>query len=152
MKIRTLIFALIAIFAASSFASAQGAPNTGSLEGTWEVTVVVTAPGFPPFFTALETYGRGGGLITSNNLPPVPRPGHGVWTRIGKNYSATIRFFTFDQNGQQNGSIKVRHTVELQGRDYYEGHGEAQFYDAGGNPTGTFNFVTFGQRLAPEPL
>ncbi len=42
-----------------------------ALEGTWWVNVNFASPppGFGPNFTALETYGRGGGLVTSNNFP-----------------------------------------------------------------------------------
>jgi hypothetical protein len=76
------LFSSLFGFAASVNAASDG-PGNGP-EGTWLVRVSVADPpaGFPVPFDALETYGRGGGLVTSNNNSLIPRPGQGTWTSI----------------------------------------------------------------------
>src|SRR5688500_5581827 len=67
---RFLIFSLTLIFALTLLATRASAANNSSvgLEGTWVVSVQVSdpPPGFPTPFTALGTYSRGGGLVTTN--------------------------------------------------------------------------------------
>jgi len=156
MKIKNIVSALFLIVTAMSFVAIANThvasrDDGAQLEGTWVVTVSTSAPGFPPSFTALETYSRGGGLVTSNNLPPVPRPGQGAWEKNGDAYSVNIMFFTFDAAGAPNGSIRVRHSVSLVGKEEYEGAGVADFYDAGGNLLFSIDFTSTGERMATEP-
>ena len=126
--------------------------GSNALEGTWVVTVNLASPppGFGPSFTALETYNHGGGMVTSNNLPPVPRPGQGAWEKRGNQFAVVIQFFLFDQNGWPAGSVKVRHTITLKGSDEYTGAGLAKFFDLNGNLLTSVPFTTQGRRLAPE--
>ncbi|HXG67395.1 MAG TPA: hypothetical protein VNO70_19985, partial [Blastocatellia bacterium] len=140
----TVIGALTLLIAAGSVRPGLAKSGGGQLEGTWAVTVSFDSPppGFPDAFTALETYSRGGGLITSNNLPVpvVPKVGQGAWEKNGNQYSVAILFFTFDENGVHNGSIHVRHRITLEGKDAYSGEGEAEFRDVNGNPLFTLPF------------
>lgn len=125
--------------------------GANALEGTWVVTVNLAAPppGFGPTFTALETYSRGGGLVTTNNLPPVPRPGQGAWERNGNQFAVAIQFFLFDQNGAPAGSVRVTHNITLQGSDEYSGAGEARFFALDGSLLTSVAFTTEGRRLTP---
>jgi hypothetical protein len=120
-----------------------------ALEGTWIVTVNLVAPppGFSSSFTALETYSRGGGLVTSNNLPPVPRPGQGAWKRNGNRFEVIVRFFLFDQNGAPAGSVIVEHEISLEGKNEYAGAGNARFLDPNGNLLTEVAFTTQGERV-----
>lgn len=77
---------------------AMGADGQGrTIEGTWEVTVNLhvpdstSIPNLPSSFESLETYGRGGGLITSNNMPFLTRVGQGAWDKIGNQYFVKIK-------------------------------------------------------------
>jgi hypothetical protein len=142
------------IIASQMTAQSMAKSDSGSsrIEGTWVVTVNISAPGLPPSFTALETYSRGGGLVTSNNLPPVPRPGQGEWEKNGGQYAVTILFFLFDQTGAPSGGVKVRHSIALDGRDRYTGIGEAEFSDLDGNLLFTVPFTTEARRVEIESL
>lgn len=159
MKIRRIFLAVLIAAVMSSPLTLMGAnpvlagnQNGNRLEGTWVVTVAATAPNFPPSFIALETYSRGGGMVTSNNLPvPVlPKLGQGSWEKDGNQYAVVIQFFTFDENGAPNGSIRVTHTLNLQGKDAYSGVGEAEFRDVNGGTLFTLPFTSEGQRLTEE--
>jgi hypothetical protein len=148
-KAFAMLFVMMIIAAHTMAKSDSGGSR---IEGTWVVTVSLSAPGFPSSFTALETYSRGGGLVTSNNLPPVPRPGQGVWEKKGNQYAVTILFFLFDQNGAPSGGVKVRHSITPDGKDRYTGVGEAEFSDLDGNLLFTVPFTTEAQRLEIESL
>lgn len=137
----------------SAVAAAEPAANRGraaQLEGTWVVTVDLHNP--PPFlpetFSALETYSRGGGLVTGNDMQQ--GPGQGSWEKDGDEYAVSILFFVRDADNATTGSIRVRHRVTLDGADSYTGTGEADLFDAAGVPLGTVPFTTIGQRLAAQ--
>jgi hypothetical protein len=115
------------------------------------VSVADPPAGFPVPFDALETYSRGGGLVTSNNNPLIPRPGHGTWTKDGNEYTATIVFFLFDPAGNPIGTVEVTHRFQIDG-EVYSGTGQAHFKDQEGNPLfpehpQPFTFITRGRRL-----
>ncbi|HSE97160.1 MAG TPA: hypothetical protein VLD57_02745, partial [Blastocatellia bacterium] len=100
--------------------------NGRSIEGSWDVTVNLHDPNLPPSFEALETYDRGGGFITSNNMPFLTRVGQGAWDKIGPHqYFVKIRFYKFDPSGLPSGTITVTHTITLNGKDEYTGVGTA---------------------------
>ena len=144
--------ALLTSVWATAGAQSGASDNSGAapLEGTWTVNVRLNnpPPGLPEQFTALETYSRGGGMVTSNDIPK--GPGQGSWEKNGERYWVTIVFFTFDAGGTRTGSIKVRHSLSLKGKNEYAGHGLAELYDAAGNLLGSVPFDTQGQRLATE--
>jgi hypothetical protein len=160
MSIKRNVFSiavLLAIFSllmmGGSDSALAGGAKSSRLEGTWVVTVnlVNPPPGFPSSFTALETYSSGGGLVTSNNLPPAPRPGQGQWSKgSGQQYSVAIRFFLFDQAGAPAGSINVTHGIDILSKDEYAGIGRADFFGLAGNLFASVPFTTQGQRLQVE--
>lgn len=140
------------VFVAASVNAANEVQGNGP-EGTWLVRVFVSNPpnGFPVPFDALETYGRGGSLVTSNNNPLIPRPGHGTWTKDGNEHAVRIIFFLFDPTGVPVGTVEVTHRFQIDG-ELYRGAGEAQFKDQEGNPLfpehpQPFTFITQGKRL-----
>jgi hypothetical protein len=143
---------LICITLCATAANAQG--GSQGPEGTWKVRVTVedAPPGFPVPFDALETYSRGGGIVTSNNNPLVPRPGQGAWRKIGNDdYAASIIFFFFGPAGTPIGTVEVTHRFRING-DHYGGSGEANFKDLDGGPLfpehpGAFTFITRAQRI-----
>ena len=146
-----VLVAILALLVTSArFTSAQDSSGQ-KIEGSWVVEVVLNNPPpfLPPSFTALETYSRGGGFVTSNNLTAGPRQGQGAWDKEGRQYEVGILFFTFDQNGAQNGSIKVRHSITLNGRDEYSGEGVAEIYDVAENLLASISFTSHGQRITP---
>ena len=150
-----LALGAMALFLQPTMANVSVNPVAGSdgqtLEGSWIVEVSISLPGLPSSFTALETYSRGGGIVTSNDLPvaAVPKPGQGEWEKNGKAYSVVIQFFTFDTTGVASGTIYVSHTITLDGKDSYSGIGQAKFYDLSGNLLLTGGFTTLGKRLSP---
>ena len=139
---------LLALLLTSATAR-PAADGVRGIEGTWVVEVTLQNPpaGFPPSFTALETYGRGGGLVTTNNIPDGPGAGQGAWEKSGDEYAARIMFFTLDPNGVQNGSIKVSHRVSPAGDGTYSGEGLAEFCDTAGNVLFGVPFTSAGRRL-----
>lgn len=144
---------LALVFAALLFSPAKAMQSSGNnhqIEGSWVVTVNLHSPDLPPFFEALETYDRGGGFITSNNMPFLTRVGQGAWVNEGKNYQVKIRFFKFDENGKPTGTIIVSHTITLNGDDEYSGTGMAVFREVDGS-TFSVEFETEGRRLTVEP-
>src|SRR5688572_12249404 len=114
----TALLTLVSINAVAA-PPAVAASTNAQLEGTWVVTVdlITPPPCLPEEFPALETYCRGGGMITSNNM--LQGPGQGSWEKNGNQYAVTILFFTHDAAGAPNGSIRVTHTVNASSRDAY---------------------------------
>ena len=154
---RTLLALLIAALLLSPLQVLATAGEGHTIEGTWEVTIDLDDADLPPdgnfpsSFEALETYSRGGGVMTSNDMPFVTRVGQGAWDKIGNQYFIKIKFFTFDPNGLPAGTITVTHTVVLNGPDLYTGTGRADV--CGPNPTDciTVDFDSVGRRLSPQP-
>lgn len=136
-SLKTQILAAMAIVTSLTFASPSNAfTGSTSPEGTWlvEVRVNDAPPGFPVPFAALETYSRGGGIVTSNNNPLIPRPGQGAWTKSNSDeYAASIIFFFFDPIGTPIGTVEVTHRFTIES-DVYRGTGEAQFRNLLGDP------------------
>ena len=153
--IRTQIVLAIAILT-SLIVAPSGRAVTGKAEpeGTWVVRVRVNdaPPGFPVPFDALETYSRGGGIVTSNNNPLIPRPGQGAWAKTGSDeYTASIIFFFFDPIGAPIGTVEVTHRFTIQDNSY-SGTGEARFKNLNGDPLfpehpGPFTFTTRAERV-----
>ena len=145
------LFSSLFVFAAAVNAADEGQGN--GPEGTWLVRVRVSDPpaGFPVPFDALETYSRGGGLVTTNNNPLIPRPGQGIWTKDGNQHTGRIIFFLFDPTGAPIGIVEVTHRFEIEG-ERFTGVGEAHFKNNEGNPLfpehpQPFTFTTRGRRL-----
>ena len=123
-----------------------------NLEGSWEVTVKLENQTPVPFFETLETYDRGGGLITSNNLPFLTRVGQGAWEKLGnRQYLVKIKFYKFDANGLPSGTITVTHTVTMQDKNEYSGTGTALFCDLDGTTCQAVDFNTEGRRFTAAP-
>ncbi len=158
INLKTKMLVAIAIVTSLMFVSPANA-FTGSTnpEGTWlvEVRVSDAPPGFPVPFTALETYSRSGGIVTSNNNPLIPRPGQGAWTKSGSDgYTASIIFFFFDPIGTPIGTVEVTHRFTIEG-DVYTGTGEAQFKNLNGESLfpehpQPFTFASRGRRVTAE--
>jgi hypothetical protein len=144
---KTLYLPILSLLCMIAMATPAAAGN--NVEGTWVVNVDLNAP--PPFlpesFTALETYCRGGGMTTSNDMTQQLPGGQGSWTRDGGDAEVTILFFTRDANGVANGTIKVRHTVTLIGSDTYSGTGVAEVRNLDGLLLGSVSFTSEGTRL-----
>jgi hypothetical protein len=132
-------------------ATAASAEARKGLEGTWIVAVEIAdpPPGFPAAFTALESYARGGSLVTSNDNPLVSRTGQGAWDRDGNDYVARIVFFVLDESGAPAGTIHVIHRIGLSGSEAYVGAGEAELRDASGATIATLAFTSRGERITP---
>lgn len=147
---RTLLALVITVFLLSPV-QAMSATGENRIEGTWVVRVNLNEANLPPFFTALETYGTGGTFITSNNLPFLTKVGQGTWEKQGQQYAVSIVFFKFDENGLPTGTIKVRHTLTLNGKNEYFGSGTALFCEADGTTCQSVAFDTEGRRLNTQP-
>ncbi len=119
------------------------------LLGTWSVTITPTSPpqGFPPSFLALETYSAGGGMVTSNGLPSVPRPGQGVWAKDGSSYRVSITFQGVDLGMPAAGVAVIDHAFTVSANERYTGAGVARFYDSAGNLLFAINFTSEGRRM-----
>lgn len=127
-----------------------GPPAAQPLEGTWVVAVSVD-PAVPVGdFTALETYSRGGGLVTANDIDRSlgVGVGQGAWERVAPDvYRASILFFLVNPDGSRAGSIAVRHTVRILDSVTYVGEGEATVRAADGTVVTTGPFTSAGRRL-----
>jgi hypothetical protein len=129
------------------------------LEGTWAVTVTPPAGG-PPAYFSLGTYARGGVLITPPDPsvgPGVTSTGQGKWERTGDNqFVSTHVAFTYDAGGHITGTIRIKASYQLTGKDSFEGSGQLQFCDASLNncftPPGCPALATLrGERIHAEP-
>ena len=147
----TLVAALaLGLSLASSPARAEACASP-QLEGTWvvEVSVPQPPPGFPAAFTALETYSRGCGLVTSNDISPLRALGQGTWAQEGgKRIAAAIVFHAFGPGSEPAGTIVVSHSIRLQKGGVYSGEGRAEFLAPDGSSLGTLDFTSSGERLS----
>ncbi|MEW6213050.1 MAG: hypothetical protein AB1631_32305 [Acidobacteriota bacterium] len=148
---RTLLALVITALLLSPMQAMSAGADSRTIEGIWEVTVNLNDPNLPPSFEALETYSRGGGFITSNNMPFLTRVGQGAWEKVGNQYFVKIKFFKFDENGLHSGTITVTHTVTLNGKDEYTGAGTAVLCGPDGTTCLSVDFDTVGRRLTAEP-
>lgn len=149
-KAFAVVVFVVSLFVFAAAPRAMAAPASPALESTWVVDVIVD-PSLPTGnFVALETYNRGGGLVTTNNIPRAAGidVGHGAWERIGPNaYQVSIMFFVFNSDGSRAGSIEVSHVVTLVGADEYIGEGQASLRGTNGAVLATGAFRTTGRRL-----
>ena len=134
--------------------------NSDAMLGTWIVQVSLdpntVPPGTPLNFTALQTYGAGGGFVESNNGPNSGGPGgQGNFTRTGHHqFAATQVRLEFDAAHNFTGSNKVRSNLTLNKRgDEFTGSHQVDIYLADGtllpfHPAGT----SHGVRMPIEPL
>jgi hypothetical protein len=143
---RVLRILVIATLLLSPLQSVGVAAQSRTIEGSWEVTVNLHEPTLPPSFEALETYSRGGGFTTSNNMPFLTRVGQGSWQKYGDSNYVKIKFFKFDENGLPSGTITVTHTVTLTGDDEYFGTGTAVFRELNGSSF-SVDFDSEGRRI-----
>ena len=151
MIVKRIAVSTFLVVTLAALVPAAGAQSRKGLEGTWLVTVEVAdpPPGFPAAFTALESYARGGSLVTSNDNPLVSRTGQGAWDRDGNDFVAKIVFFVLDESEAPAGTIHVVHRIGLAGSETYAGEGEAELRDASGAPIATLAFTSRGERLTP---
>ena len=117
----------------ASVAAQAVATNALRLEGTWLITVTPPAGG-PPQYISLGSYMSGGVLITAPDPsvgPGVTSPGQGTWIRTGGNeFASTHVAFTYDSAGHITGTIRIKATYQLNGKDTFDGSGQLQFCDA----------------------
>lgn len=120
-------------------------------EGSWMVTVTITAGTPQPPFQALITYGAGGGLVETD---PGNSPGHGSWVSTGANtFAFTFVNLTFDSTGNPTGTVKVREAATLsQGGDAYSGAGTVDQFDVNGKLITSRSLETQARRILVEPL
>ncbi len=146
----TLLVAATLLATPALLVAGTAAHPASGIEGSWIVAVTLDEPppGFPPSFTALETYSRGGGMVTSNDTLLVGRPGQGAFQRRGDHVQVTITFLLVDPEVGPVGSIVADHTLEVNG-DTYTGAGQANILDADGNLLVTATFTSQGARLVP---
>jgi hypothetical protein len=148
MKVKSsllvLVITTILLSGVNGMATNQTDPK---IEGTWDVTVNLSDPNLPPSFSALETYNRDGGFVTSNNMPFLTRVGQGAWEKNGRQYFVKIKFFKFDPSGLPAGTISIIHTITLDSKDQYSGTGTAVFCELDGVTCQSVGFTTVGNRL-----
>ena len=151
---RTLLALVITALLITPMNAMGAAGRQNTIEGTWEVTINLHVPepspipNLPSSFEALETYGRSGGLLTSNNMPFLTRVGQGAWDKAGNEYFVKIKFYTFEPSGLPSGTITVTHAVVLGGDDLYTGAGTAEICGHGGCVSIQFDSV--GRRLTAQ--
>ena len=137
--------------------------NPHALLGTWIVQVSLDPHTVPPGtpasilnFTALDTFGAGGGFVESNNGPAAGQPpGQGNWVRTGdRQFAATELRLGFDTAHTFTGLNKIRSILTLseRGDEFTESIQTDIFLPNGTllpfHPAGT----SHGTRVAIEPL
>jgi hypothetical protein len=142
--------------AAQSDAGEAIAPH---LVGTWRVTVT-PPPGGPPQYISVGSYMTGGVFITSPDPsvgPGVTSTGQGTWERTGGNQFASSHVaFTYDSVGHITGTIRIKASYQLTGKDSFEGTGQLQFCDLAIDncftPPGCPDLAVLrGERMKAEP-
>src|SRR5262245_26210108 len=148
-------YLMIAVILTTSAAAAQS-PNSGQLDGAWNVTIVFDQPGLPPCApapaVAIATSATRGTMIAESCYAS-EGAGHGAWARTGNNqFSITFVGNSFAPDGTVAASYKVRATVSLGPTgDTFAGPFQTQILDLTGNVLDTFTGVVKGVRIVVEP-
>jgi hypothetical protein len=130
--------------------------NAPQLEGTWRVTVT-PPPGGPPAYPSFASFAGGGVLITAPDPsvgPSVTSTGQGTWVRTQANqFASTHVAFRYDAGGNITGTIRIKASYQLTGKDSFEGNGQLQICDASLNNCFTFPGCSTlrGERINAEP-
>jgi len=121
-----------------------------SIVGAWEVTVVPSDPGIPPFLGFYNFFSDGNAIFSSAGppLPALGNPGHGAWRRVGSNvFDVVIRQNTFDETLQANGSLRIESRVCLTALNRFVTSDDVKIYDPEGNEVVTLGGSARAQRL-----
>ena len=149
--IGVLLTGVFCVLAASSVLASSN-PHTNAkgsrIIGVWDVSVTVYncdtgAQG--PTFPALHKYELGGtGQLEPAGSSPANPLHLMVWKYQGKNqYSASIKFFRYDENGVI-GTTVISNAVWLsKDGTQYSGSGIAELYDLNGNKVGVAGCPSF---------
>jgi hypothetical protein len=125
------------------------------MEGSWVVTVTpVVPPGVPKPspFRAYATISRGGALFGSDRNRPFSKQ-HGTWEHTeGDEFAWTLTEDLFDGTGIFVGTLKVRATITLIGKDEFVGVSNGESRDAAGNVIFDRCGTIRGERIKIEPL
>jgi len=137
----------------SPAASAQTGinPLAQQLNGSW--IGELRLPNFP-LLRVFMTYSPDGSILaTSSNNSIVESGQFGAWTRTGDRlFSLTVLGFVYDEKGQYQAIRKIRATISLnEALDEFQGDGEADILDPGGNVIATISGLTVqGKRIRVE--
>lgn len=120
--------------------------------GTW----VMNIPGTPdaPGFNALQTYSDDGTMTETSDLLAqlIEGPAHGVWSGKKSDYNVTFQLFTFDENRQPVGRIRVRVAIHLIDDDHLTANAAVDFIDLDGTVTANIGSSPFtGTRVKVLP-
>jgi hypothetical protein len=152
--LRIIAALLIAAFAITQTAQANGAGEAVApeLEGTWLVTV--TIPDGPPPFASLATYARGGALtITDSSVSPaLGNVYQGTWIRTGsREFAFTFLGFQYDAQGTFSNYLRVHETIRLErGGNAYNGVSTIEVLDTAQNVIETVSATTHATRVAAQ--
>lgn len=89
--------------------------------GTWNVHVLTSDSGSPPF-DALHTYNSDGTFVETSSLLATltEGPAHGVWEFTRRGYILTFELFIFDpETSESVGRVRVRNLIRLNGNDKF---------------------------------
>ncbi len=121
-----------------------------SIVGAWEVTVVPSDPGTPPFLGFYNFFSDGNAIFSSAGppLPALGNPGPGAWRRVGSNvFDVVIRQNTFDEKLQTNGSLRIEARVCLTALNKFVTSDDVRIYDPEGNEVVALGGSARAQRL-----
>jgi hypothetical protein len=138
--------------------SQAAVPASGSLQGSWLITVTPEpGPGVPPPFQALMTYTAEGGLIqtdvTTGAVGLKTTAGHGEWVQKDREYAYNFVKLLLDEYGQFVGTVRARETGTLNPTaDSYSGSGKIELVADDGTVIGSYTGASQATRIRVEPL
>jgi hypothetical protein len=125
------------------------------LEGSWELTITpAVPPGVPQpaSFGAVASFVHGSAVIGSDRRRPASRQ-YGTWVHLGGTQFAFVAIEDlYDPAGNLTGSVRVRATLNLTGKDQFVGVSNGEQRDPAGNVVFSGCGTVRAERIKVEPL
>jgi hypothetical protein len=128
------VIALLVVLTTTVYAVASAHPATPNIVGTWKMTIA-PSENSPEGLQVLQTFFADGNYMETINILNAGSTAHGVWIGSGNTYLYNFQVFTFDEQGNSNGSRIIRGTIRMDGPDHLIGTGSADVIDADGKVT-----------------
>jgi hypothetical protein len=128
------LLGLLTVLITTVYTSASAHPATPNIVGTWRMSIAPSETS-PEGLEVLQTFFADGNYMETINNLNAGSTAHGVWMGSGNTYLYRFQVFTFDEQGNANGSRIIRGTIRMDGPDHLTGNGTADVIDAEGKVT-----------------
>ncbi len=133
IMIMVTVLGLLAVLTASVYASSSAHATTPNIVGTWTMKIAPSKTS-PEGLEVLQTFFADGNYMETINIA-ASSTSHGVWMGSGNTYLYSFHVFSYDEQGNYNGTRIIRGTIRMDGPDHLIGNGSADVIDAQGKVT-----------------